>query len=124
MRNVYCVEAFSLISVLIGCGLINLAVLGLLGWLKSRQKRKRDQQRELLAAYAHEAWVGWMRYLFSKCSAIEGRVVIPFWAVERWKRQMATLYAELPEAEKQSDRAEADRILGILEKENIDEEGL
>lgn len=75
--------------------------------------------REELAAYAHEAWSGWMRYLFSKCSVKyleaggEGWVMDQA-SAERWTRQMHTPYADLPEGEKESDRAEADKILGIV----------
>lgn len=76
---------------------------------------ERDDLREQLAAYAHEAWSGWMRYLFSKCDAQWNGRVIPPWAVERWQRQLATPYAELPEEEKASDRAEADTILALFE---------
>lgn len=51
--------------------------------------------REALAAYAHEAWSGWMRYLFSKCEPdlLSAGAVIPRREVERWRRQMATPYA-------------------------------
>jgi hypothetical protein len=75
--------------------------------------------REKLAALAHDQWSGWMEYLFSKTDKfeIEGRaagVVIPNWAVERWRRQMKTPYAELPEEEKESDRKEADRVLSLM----------
>lgn len=76
--------------------------------------------REKLAEYAHTAWSGWMVYLFEKCEGggtVDGvepiPVVIPGWAVERWQRQMNTPYADLPENEKESDRAEADRMLAI-----------
>lgn len=84
----------------------------------------RSDVREQLADYAHAAWSGWMTYLFSKCAPgvdgdefADGSLVIPRWAVERWKRQAATPYADLPEQEKESDRAEADRILGIVARE-------
>ena len=71
--------------------------------------------RERLAALAHTMWSGWMNYLFSKCEFwSDGSARIPPWAVERWKRQAATPYAELPEDEKQSDRAEADKMIAIL----------
>ena len=71
--------------------------------------------REELAALSHEQWSGWMKYLFTKCRTRDNReVVIPKWAVERWQRQMVTLYADLPEDEKNSDREEADRILAII----------
>jgi hypothetical protein len=73
---------------------------------------------EVMAAYAHAAWSGWMRYLFSTCSENEdGSALLPTWAVERWKRQMNTPYDLLPESEKESDRVEADCILRTL-KEN------
>jgi hypothetical protein len=66
--------------------------------------------REQLAALAHEQWRGWMLYLFSKCTGYpDGTVTIPAWAVERWTRQMNTPYHDLTEAEKDSDRAEADK---------------
>jgi hypothetical protein len=74
--------------------------------------------REELAALAHEQWSGWMRYLFSKCEITRPGeplgLVIPEWAVTRWERQMNTPYAELPEQEKDSGRAEADRVLALI----------
>lgn len=72
--------------------------------------------REALAAYAHDAWSGWMEYLFGKCSydAATDTWTIPAWAVERWTRQMVTVYDALPEAEKESDRAEADKMLALI----------
>jgi hypothetical protein len=74
-----------------------------------------DDTREALAAYAHEAWNGWMRYLFRQGTTHgDGSFTIRPWAVERWVRQMQTTYADLPEDEKQSDRAEADQILKII----------
>lgn len=70
--------------------------------------------RESLAEYAHEAWAGWMRHLFSKSTRNDdGTLTIPAWAADRWQRQMTTRYADLPAAAQDSDRAEADRILGI-----------
>jgi len=72
--------------------------------------------RELLAEYAHDAWAGWMRFLFeASFNDVNGTVVIPACLVSRWKRQCSTSYLELPEEEKQSDRDEADRIIGIVE---------
>lgn len=80
--------------------------------------------REQLAAYAHEVWSRWMKYLFTKTlswqsdlpsedGGIDG-AIIPEPFVERWQRQLSTPYAELPENEKESDRAEADKILTII----------
>lgn len=74
--------------------------------------------REQLAAYAHEAWAGWMKYLFEKgCSNNDGSFTIYPANVERWLRQMNTDYAELPETERESDRDEADKMLAIVEFE-------
>lgn len=71
--------------------------------------------REVLAALAHEQWSGWMRYLFGKCSYTDmGDAVIPKSSVLHWQRQVGTPYADLSEAEKESDRKEADRVLAAL----------
>jgi len=71
--------------------------------------------REKLAEYAHAAWSGWMKYMFSKSTKnAGGSMTIPAWLVERWTRQMNTPYTELPEGEKKSDRNEADIIIGIM----------
>lgn len=75
---------------------------------------ERDELREQLAALAHEQWSDWMRYLFSKCEERGDGRLIPPWAVDRWMRQMQTMYADLPEEEKESDRAEADKVLALI----------
>lgn len=73
-----------------------------------------NSTRELLSDYAHEAWCGWMKYMFSIAEINDdGTWTMPKWAVERWQRQMNTKYSELPEEEKKSDREEADKILSI-----------
>ena len=74
-----------------------------------------EEKKEKLAEYAHDAWSGWMKYMFSKCEKLEGgAVIIPKASVERWERQMNTKYEDLPEEEKHSDRAEADKMLDIF----------
>jgi len=72
--------------------------------------------REKLAALAHEQWSDWMKYMFKKGVLYDpdGTWTMPAWAVERWMRQMKTPYAELPEEEKENDRAEANRALAVL----------
>lgn len=77
----------------------------------------RDRHREDLASYAHEAWTGWMQYLFDKSflDVETGAVTIPADLVERWKRQMSTPFEKLPKHEQASDLAEADKMLAILE---------
>ena len=73
--------------------------------------------REKLAEYAHDAWSGWMKYLWQKCvKNPDGTLTIPEWAAIRWARQMFTPYAQLPENEKESDRAEADKMLALMQE--------
>ena len=77
--------------------------------------------REDLAEYAHEAWSGWMEYLFRKSTKnADGTVTIPAWAVERWERQQTASYQSLPEQEKESDREEADKMLLLLKTNSRD----
>ncbi len=73
-----------------------------------------EVDREALAALQHEQWSGWMIYLFSRCTSVEGGQLIPREWVERWTRQMGLPYAELTDAEKDSDRAEADRVIALF----------
>ena len=71
--------------------------------------------REMLSAYAHKTWSGWMKYMFGKSIVNEdGSITIPANLVARWTRQSNTVYSMLPEAEKLSDRAEADVMLEIF----------
>lgn len=73
---------------------------------------------EALAECAHDSWRGWMDWQFSlaePCSVDVGGVgiTLPLQMTvanyERWNRQRATGYHELPEHERQSDRLEAMR---------------
>lgn len=78
-----------------------------------------DSLRERFAAQAHEAWSGWMRHLFHHGAVSvtsRGEVIIPGEYAASLRRQMNTPYAELSEAEKESDRAEADKYLAIQKK--------
>jgi len=83
--------------------------------------------REALASYAHQAWSGWMRYMFKRSRRRpDGSLIVSPALVARWERQSNTTYADLPEVEKASDREEADRISRIIAEENgkMDREGL
>lgn len=77
--------------------------------------------KEAVADLVHNQWTGWMKYLFSKCEFNDdGTVTIPAWAVERWKRQTATVFLELPSEEKETDLAEAKKVISafsVLPKE-------
>lgn len=77
---------------------------------------KRDELIEALADAEHASWGHWMDYLFSKCAPQSvGGVYIPASLVDRWKRQAATPYADLSEREKDSDRAEVQKILPFID---------
>ena len=68
--------------------------------------------REALAAVEHEQWAHWTRYMLDTLR----NTGIPMTSeiVARWERQIATPYAELTEAEKNSDREWADKVLAVL----------
>lgn len=71
--------------------------------------------REILADLCHRQWSGRMECLFSKGTFNQdGTWTMPAWAVERWKRQMKTPYAQLSGSEQESDQVEADKFLEIL----------
>lgn len=69
---------------------------------------------EALASYAHRAWSGWMEYLFRQGKFNEdGSFTIDAEHTKRWVRQSGTVYEDLPEGEKRSDRKEAREILAV-----------
>jgi hypothetical protein len=70
---------------------------------------------EVLAAIEHERWSHWQRYLHSQCEpGPDGSLVIPARLVSRWTQQMSTAYADLSEAEKDSDREQVRQTLPII----------
>lgn len=74
------------------------------------------QIMEQLAAIEHERWSHWQRYLHSQClPADDGSLIIPAELVARWTEQMSTAYADLTEAEKESDREQVRKYLPVLD---------
>lgn len=67
--------------------------------------------REKLAELEHDRWSGWEKY---RATAAGENHVSGEANLERWARQRTTPYAELSEAEKDSDRAEADKTLAVV----------
>lgn len=61
--------------------------------------------RESLAALMHMIWAGWAEYQIRADSPDMRR---------RWKRQIETVYGDLSEEEKNSDRREADNVIECL----------
>jgi len=82
--------------------------------------------KEDLAEYAHEAWIGWIKFMWSQAyrrdvfigGEIQKCIVIPEDCVKRWERQMKTKYKDLSESEKNSDRLEANKILRVIDTRN------
>jgi len=69
-----------------------------------------------LAAYAHKAWIGWTKYMFSKCvENRDGSLTIPVEFVKRWQRQMDIDYKDLPPEEQESDKKEAKKIMDCMD---------
>lgn len=74
-----------------------------------------DDLMEKLADIEHQRWAGWMKHLFSKCEIdAEQNFVIPASWCSRWQKQIDTPYANLSEAEKESDRREVRNSLRVI----------
>ena len=74
-----------------------------------------EEIRELLAAYAHEAWSGYMGYFLGRCiTQPDGALLIPAGYVRGLEELIAMPYARLSEIDKASDREEADKMLAII----------
>jgi hypothetical protein len=71
-----------------------------------------DDLKEQLAAIEHERWADWQRWVHDVYYK-KGR---PFEvAIKRWEVQIKTPYAQLSEAEKQSDRDQVERYWPLIE---------
>lgn len=78
---------------------------------------------ERLSDAEHQSWASWMTYLFSVCdlpyvaqpSGQQEGVVLPQWAVDGWKAQAATPYANLSDTDQEGDRREVRKILPVIE---------
>ncbi len=72
--------------------------------------------REQLAAIEHERWADWQKYVHSLMGTMGNQNVIDSAYILRWEEQISTPYADLTEAEKQSDRDQVDRYWPLLEQ--------
>lgn len=63
--------------------------------------------REELANLEHEQWSHWTKYMLDNANPENCR---------RWTTQINTPYCDLSEAEKDSDRIWADKVLELLNK--------
>jgi len=71
---------------------------------------------EKMAACVHDIWTHWMLYLLSQSIDEANGIKIPFTLVDRWHRQMATEYEDLPDHERRSDREHARKIFKVIEE--------
>jgi hypothetical protein len=80
-----------------------------------------DKLVETLAGIEHERWSHWQRYMHEKCERRpDGALIIPPNLVSQWERQSTTMYSELSEAERKSDREQVMRYLPtVLESFDI-----
>lgn len=70
---------------------------------------------EALAAIEHERWSHWQRYMHDRATVqCDGSLLFPAELVRRWERLIATPYAALSEAEKESDREQVRRYLPMI----------
>lgn len=68
-----------------------------------------DPLVEALAALSHDQWAGWTRWMLDCLKSPDREAHIA-----RWERQIQTPYANLSEAEKESDRKEARRMVKVF----------
>jgi len=77
-----------------------------------------NQQMEVLADIEHQRWSHWQKYMHSKMvEHSDGKgewMCLPVELFHQWERQIATEYADLSEAEKQSDRDQVERYLPAI----------
>ena len=95
-----------------------LRLVNKLDWaFDMREEREMNELTCNLAAYAHEAWSGWMKYMFESCGTKEedGSFIILASMVKRWERQMLTKYEDLPVDEQISDIDEAHKMIAIFD---------
>jgi len=69
------------------------------------------EKLEAVAALAHRQWCNWARYMLDNLTE-ENKV--------RWYKQIDTSYLELPETQKDSDRAWAALYLFLLSSDHLD----
>ena len=90
----------------------------------------KDELFEKLSDIEHQRWSDWQKHLHNKCfkhtkscynhvtrqdDEIEtGGLVIPRHLVQQWERQINTLYPELSEKEKDSDREQVLRYWDLI----------
>lgn len=65
----------------------------------------KEELREKLSELEHEQWSHWTKYFLENLTPEN---------ISRWSKQIETLYKDLSESEKDSDREWADKVLSIV----------
>ncbi|MBY3383216.1 hypothetical protein [Rhizobium laguerreae] len=76
-----------------------------------------DELVEELAAIEHQRWAHWQQYMHSEAERqADGSLVIPADLVKRWERQIKTVYDQLPDDERASDREQVMKYLPLVQR--------
>lgn len=80
---------------------------------------ERNDLIETLAGIEHQRWADWQKYLHSTAGpdpthSGQGALLLMPELVKGWERQILTPYAQLSEAEKESDREQVMRYWPVL----------
>lgn len=79
---------------------------------RSEASRRLEENIDILAGVEHERWSKWQRYLHKQSiRQPDGSLLIPAELVARWERQIQTKFADLSEAERESDREQVRNYL-------------
>ena len=87
-----------------GCGYV-LSQEEIKARLNATERLSANALLETLADIEHERWSSWMQWMFDHWTDEN---------IERWKQQMLTPYADLPEHSKESDRKEVRKTLAAI----------
>lgn len=79
-----------------------------------------EELKNILEIVEHNRNCRWFNYLLSECSIIKGEYVIPNEKVKLWETEIQTLYVELSENKKQSDREEVYNIFNAINEYKIE----
>lgn len=72
---------------------------------------------ETLASIEHERWSHWQRYMHDKgVRNPDGSLTLSPVLVAHWERLIATPYNQLTEQERESDREQVRRYIGVIAK--------
>jgi hypothetical protein len=75
---------------------------------------KNKELFEKLADIEHQRWAHWQKYLHSRCTNLNGSLIMSPKYVRHLERQIDTPYSELSEREKDMDRQEVMRYWGLI----------